>query len=146
MRFQFVVFGIDCDWLATVTETVAVTAALCADFYCPVTVNVKMPFRKFDIVSVLRSSEPSKRHKLCRWIKMTTDIHSFFSFSFGVYFSRLVRTNRSLAVWFYTFLSYTFHIKMRSTFLLTLKRCRSFCSCALTLSPGHNTTKDWSLR
>ena len=58
----------------------------------------------------------------------------FFSFSFGVYFSRLVRTNRSLAVWFYSFLSCTFLIKMRSTFLLTLKRCRSFCSCALTLS------------
>ena len=72
--FSICSFGIDCDWLAT--ATVAATA-LCVDFYCLVTVNVKMPFRKFDIVSVLWSSEPSKRHKLCRWIKMTTDIHSF---------------------------------------------------------------------
>lgn len=46
--------------------------------YCSVTVNVKMPFRKFDIlyldIPVLKTLYT---HKLCRWIKMTTNIIIF---------------------------------------------------------------------
>lgn len=83
---------------------------LSVDFYCLVTVNVKMPFRKFDI---FRGT--LEWHKLCRWIQTTTDIQ-LSSFSLQIFFFLsfvLCGKNRTLHV-YCTFIKW-------STFVLPLK-------------------------
>lgn len=76
--------------------------------YCSVTVNVKMPFRKFDIlyldIFVLKALHT---HKLCRWIKMSTNIIFFFSFQFICFlFTYLHSLCTAFACALYLFLSY----------------------------------------
>lgn len=51
----------------------SICLAICVGFYCLVTVNVKMPFRKFDI---LYSVEPSTGINYVLWIKMTANTQS----------------------------------------------------------------------